>query len=149
MVRTRHLVAIILTVLFSVSIFFKTRDFIPSFIFITATARMTLTHTVLFQFKADANRDDVKAACTRFLALQQNCLHPTTQTPYIISLKGGKDNSPEGLQNGITHGFVVGFATAEDRDYYVAKDPAHLAFVKSIDGLVEKATVVDFTNGVF
>ncbi|KAL7952184.1 dabb domain-containing protein [Trichoderma compactum] len=110
---------------------------------------MSISHTVLFQFKAEAMADDVKAACTRFLALKGSCIHPTTGTKYIISLKGGKDNSPETLQNGITHGFVVEFASAEDRDYYVTTDPAHQAFVKSIGGLVEKAIVVDFSDGVY
>ncbi|ROT42986.1 dabb-domain-containing protein [Sodiomyces alkalinus F11] len=110
---------------------------------------MSVTHTVLFQFKAGANPDDVKAACARFLALRQNCIHPTAHTPYITSLKGGKDNSPEGVQNGMTHGFVVEFASADDRDYYVKDDPAHQAFAKSIGDLVEKAVVVDFTSGIY
>ncbi|KAL7807117.1 dabb domain-containing protein [Trichoderma aethiopicum] len=115
----------------------------------TSPAAMSITHTVLFQIRADAKPEDVKAACDRFLALKDNCIHPTTNTPYIASLKGGQDNSPEGLQNGITHGFVVEFNSAEDRDYYVRTDPAHQAFVKSIGGLVEKAIVVDFSNGVY
>ncbi|KAJ3544301.1 hypothetical protein NM208_g3130 [Fusarium decemcellulare] len=110
---------------------------------------MTITHTVLFQIKADAKPEDVKAACDRFLALKDNCIHPTTNAPYITSVKGGKDNSPEGLQGGITHGFVVEFNSAEDRDYYVKTDPAHQDFIKSIGGLVEKAIVVDFSNGVY
>lgn len=87
--------------------------------------------------------------CARFLALKTNCLHPLTGLAYILSLKGGRDNSPEGLQGGITHGFVVEFASVEDRDYYVNVDGAHKAFVKGLDGLVEKAVVVDFEDGVF
>lgn len=87
--------------------------------------------------------------CARFLALKTNCLHPLTGLTYILSLKGGRDNSPEGLQGGITHGFVVEFASVEDRDYYVNEDGAHKAFVKGLDGLVEKAVVVDFEDGVF
>ncbi|KAF4450969.1 stress responsive a b barrel domain containing [Fusarium albosuccineum] len=110
---------------------------------------MTVTHTVLFQLKADAKPEDVKAACDRFLALKDNCIHPSSNTPYITSLKGGRDNSPEGLQNGITHGFVVEFSSADDRDYYVKTDPAHKAFSKSIRDLVEKVIVVDFTNRVY
>ncbi|KAK1752940.1 hypothetical protein QBC47DRAFT_387405 [Echria macrotheca] len=112
-------------------------------------SKMTITHTVLFQFKAGLPVEDVKAACARFLQLADTCAHPTRGGTYIISLKGGKDHSPEGLQNGITHGFVVEFASVEDRDYYVAKDPAHMAFVKSIEDLVEKAIVVDFTDGEY
>lgn len=49
----------------------------------------------------------------------------------------------------MTHAFVVQFASAEDRDYYVQKDPVHQAFVKSLDGIVEKAQVVDFTDRKF
>jgi hypothetical protein len=44
---------------------------------------------------------------------------------------------------------VVEFSTVEDRDYYVSKDPAHMAFVKSVGALVDKAIVVDFANGVY
>ena len=86
-------------------------------------------------------------------------------------MKCGKDNSPEGLQvrtihpvlfplaflrqladnkqNGMTHGFVVEFASAADRDYYVSTDPVHQNFVKSIGDVLEKPTVLDFTDGVY
>ncbi|KAK0645827.1 hypothetical protein B0T16DRAFT_147403 [Cercophora newfieldiana] len=90
---------------------------------------MTVTHVVLFQFKSGIGQADVKAA--RFIGLKDSCIHPTSNEKYILSLKGGIDNSPEGLQDGITHGFVAEFASVEDRDYYVTKDPSHLAFVKS------------------
>lgn len=52
------------------------------------------------------------------------------------------------FQGGITHAFVVEFASVADRDYYVASDPVHQEFVKSLDGLVERAQVVDFTPSV-
>jgi hypothetical protein len=41
------------------------------------------------------------------------------------------------------------FESEEDRDYYVAKDPAHLAFIRDIAGLAEKVQVLDFTAGKF
>jgi hypothetical protein len=59
---------------------------------------MSVVHIVLFQVKADAKPEDIKAACDRILSLKDNCIHPTTKAPYILSLKCGKDNSPEGLQ---------------------------------------------------
>jgi len=90
-----------------------------------------------------------KKVCARFLALKTNCLHPLTGEAYILSLKGGKDNSPEGMQGGVTHGFTVEFGSMEDRDYYVKEDGAHKAFVKGLEGLVDKAVVVDFEDGVF
>ncbi len=49
-------------------------------------------------------------------------------------------------QSGITHGFVAEFASVEDRDYYTKSDPAHQAFVKTLDKIVVKAIVVDFVN---
>lgn len=41
------------------------------------------------------------------------------------------------------------FQTEEDRKYYLEKDPAHLAFVKSLDGIIENVRVVDFEPGKF
>ncbi|PKS11279.1 hypothetical protein jhhlp_003041 [Lomentospora prolificans] len=111
--------------------------------------KMTVTHIVLLSFKASISQEDVKAACARFVGLKDACVDPKSGSPYILSLKGGKDNSPEGLQNGLSHGFVVEFASAADRDYYVSNDPAHQSFVKSIDGVVDKLTVLDFENGEF
>jgi hypothetical protein len=32
------------------------------------------------------------------LALRDNCLHATSQKPYIKAVSGGADNSPEGKQ---------------------------------------------------
>lgn len=32
------------------------------------------------------------------IALKENCVNPSTQKPYIVSLKGGRDNSVEGKQ---------------------------------------------------
>ncbi|KPM38438.1 hypothetical protein AK830_g8132 [Neonectria ditissima] len=112
-----------------------------------------ITHIVLFQYKADMSATEVKARPQKvndeFFTLKRRCVHPTTRIPYIVSLKGGVDNSPEGLQGGITHAFVVEFASAEDRDYYVTMDPAHLGFVKGLGDLLEKAQVIDFTPGTF
>ncbi|KAJ5338734.1 hypothetical protein N7452_005462 [Penicillium brevicompactum] len=109
---------------------------------------MSITHIVLFQFKSSVAAGDIHDACQRMLALKDNCIHPSSELPYIKSASGGKDNSPEGIQGGITHAFIVEFSNAEDRDYYVKSDPAHQDFIKSLDGLIEKAQVIDFTNGI-
>lgn len=52
-------------------------------------------------------------------------------------------------QNGITHAFIVEFETAEDRDYYVNKDPVHDEFKKLAGKVLEKVQVIDFTDGEF
>lgn len=38
--------------------------------------------------------------CNRMLSLKQDCIHPTTQKPYILESSGGKDHSSEGHQVG-------------------------------------------------
>lgn len=58
----------------------------------------TLVHTVLFEFKPDADPAAVRAATARFLALKEKCVRPGTDVRYMLSMKGGSDNSPEGLQ---------------------------------------------------
>ncbi|RDW78071.1 stress responsive A barrel protein [Coleophoma crateriformis] len=109
---------------------------------------MGIIHIVMFAFKPEAQAEEIQDVCARMLALKENCIHPTTSKQYIKSGVGGKDNSPEGISNGITHAFVFEFENEEDRQYYLEKDPAHLAFVKSIGGVVSKAQVVDFVPGV-
>ncbi|TLS27010.1 hypothetical protein PpBr36_05262 [Pyricularia pennisetigena] len=110
---------------------------------------MTLVHTVLFTFKASASDEEVRNVCKQFVALKDKCIHPTSQAPYILSLKAGRDNSQEDCQEGLTHAFVVEFPSAEDRDYYTNQDPAHQALAKAMDPLVERAVAVDFLDGVF
>lgn len=53
------------------------------------------------------------------------------------------------LQGGFSHGFISEFQNEADRKYYLEEDPAHLEFVKSLDGIVENVRVVDFENGKF
>ncbi|OJZ80680.1 hypothetical protein ASPFODRAFT_403797 [Aspergillus luchuensis CBS 106.47] len=108
-----------------------------------------INHIVQFQFKASLAPEKVQETCAHLVSLKDKCLHPTTHQPYIKSFKAGKQDSPEGNNNGITHVFVMEFGSDQDREYYLTKDPAHLGFVKTLDGLIEKSQVVDFTEGVF
>lgn len=70
---------------------------------------------------------------------------------YLVNKTHGLSayRSANNEQNGMTHGFVVEFASAEDRDYYVTTDPAHQDFVKSIGDVLEKPVVLDFSDGVY
>ncbi|CAM1509130.1 Fc.00g028690.m01.CDS01 [Cosmosporella sp. VM-42] len=108
-----------------------------------------ITHIVLFQFKPELSTADVKTVNDNMLALKTKCIHPDTGKPYIKASSGGINNSIEGMADGITHAFVVEFESVEDRDYYVKKDPEHLAFIKSLGGVLVKPQVIDFTPGVF
>ncbi|EOO03409.1 putative stress responsive a b barrel domain protein [Phaeoacremonium minimum UCRPA7] len=110
---------------------------------------MGIIHIVMFSFQPLATPEEVKGVCNGMLELKDKCLHPETNKPYLKMGIGGINNSPEGIGGGITHAFVSEFDSEEDRRYYLEKDPAHLAFVKSISGVVSKAQVVDFSPGVF
>ncbi|KAF1976009.1 dabb-domain-containing protein [Bimuria novae-zelandiae CBS 107.79] len=112
-------------------------------------ASPSTTHIVLFKFHDNVTPGNLKDITLQMLGLEKSCLHPTTGAPYIKSITGGKGNSPEGLQEGLTHGYVVQFSSNEDRDYYVNQDPAHDAFKKTAGPFIEKAVVFDFQDGVF
>ncbi|EGX48051.1 hypothetical protein TWF173_003789 [Orbilia oligospora] len=117
---------------------------------IPVMAANTVVHIVLLQFAEGTASDAVKPLCDAFIKLKDTCIHPETQKPYILSIKGGFDNSIEDLQHGYTHAFVLEFATTWDRDYYVEKDPAHQVFKGALKaGGLANVTVVDFTNGVY
>ncbi|KAF7526196.1 hypothetical protein G7054_g10854 [Neopestalotiopsis clavispora] len=110
---------------------------------------MTIYHIVQFKFKSLVPLEEVKAACDRMVALRTGCKHPDTGVEYVKTSVGGVNNSPENFANGFTHAFISQFDNEEDRAYYLEKDPAHLAFVKSIGDIIDKVQVIDFTPGVF
>lgn len=49
----------------------------------------------------------------------------------------------------MTHPFVFEFENEKDRDYYCDDDPAHNKFKDSLEGLLDKVHVHDFTPGKF
>lgn len=55
----------------------------------------------------------------------------------------------EELQKGLTHGFVVEFASVTDRDYYTTKDPVHAKLGQALLNGAEDVTVLDYEVGVF
>lgn len=91
---------------------------------------------------------DLPELTSRFLALQANC--QLDGRPYIRSLKGGKQTSPEDLHGGMQVVFVAEFASQQELEYYVFRDPVHDAFKTGLKDLgVEGVTVLDFTDGVW
>ncbi|KIW63351.1 hypothetical protein PV04_10202 [Phialophora macrospora] len=110
---------------------------------------MTIIHIVLFQLRSSLTPAEKKEFCDDMLGLRDACLHPTSGRPYIVASSGGVDNSPEGAQGGLTHGFVVEFASKEDRDYYVSEDPVHQAFVKKNRPRFDDVRVIDYEKGVY
>ena len=94
-------------------------------------------HVVLFKFKDTASAETVAAIENAFRALG-------TTLPFVEDFEWGLNDSPEGLDEGFTHCFIVTFAGPEGRDLYLPH-PAHVAFVERwLDPHLEKACVVDF-----
>ncbi|MCB0664214.1 MAG: Dabb family protein [Saprospiraceae bacterium] len=95
-----------------------------------------LRHVVLFKFKDDATTDQVKMICEAFANLPN-------EISQIKGFEWGENNSPEGLNQGLTHAFVLTFHSDEDRDDYLVH-PAHKAFGKKLGPILDKVTVVDY-----
>ncbi|KAL7793548.1 stress responsive A/B barrel domain-containing protein [Trichoderma ceciliae] len=110
---------------------------------------MSINHVILLSFKPDTGAETIEKACSGFLALKDDCLHATTQAPYIKSLTGGINNSEEGLHHGFTHGFVLEFNSAEDREHYIKQDPVHRTLLESALPIIDKICVLDYTPGLF
>lgn len=93
-------------------------------------------HVVLFKFKEGTPRDQVAAIENGFRALP-------AKVPGAVDFEWGTNISPENLDQGFTHCFLVTFSDAQARDRYLPH-PAHQAFVKTLKPHLEKALVVDY-----
>lgn len=67
----------------------------------------------------------------------------------MLSMRMGQNRSWESFSKGMTHGFVLEFASQEDLDFYLTADPVHIAFSKDVNarGLVEDSVVLDIQDG--
>lgn len=101
--------------------------------------RGNLVHMVSFKFNESVTKEDIKKVETAFAGLQK-------KIPQILSYETGTNNSPEGLDKGFTHGFVLTFHSEQDRDDYLIH-PHHKDFGKLVGPLLEDVFVLDFWNG--
>ncbi len=102
----------------------------------TSPAQKPLRHVVLFKFKDNATSEDIQKVANAFVALKK-------KISLIKSLEWGTNNSPEKLNQGLTHAFFVTFASEKDRDAYLVH-PDHEAFKKIAGPFIDKVTVVDY-----
>ena len=98
-----------------------------------------LRHVVLFKFKETATAEEVQSVEAAFVALP-------SKISQIKDFEWGLNNSPEGLNKGLTHCFFVTFDSEEDRAIYLPH-PAHKAFVEVLGPHLEDVTVVDYWAG--
>ncbi|HSI48612.1 MAG TPA: Dabb family protein [Ideonella sp.] len=95
-----------------------------------------IRHLVLLKFTDEATaerRDSLSAAFAGLAA----------QIPEVHSMEWGPNASPEGLDKGFTHCFLVTFQDEAGRDAYLPH-PAHLAFVDELKPWLADVLVVDY-----
>jgi len=95
-----------------------------------------LRHVVMFKFQDKATPADIKKVEEAFRALPG-------KIPLIKDFEWGMNNSPEKLNQGLTHCFLLSFKSLEDRDAYLVH-PAHKAFGEILKPYFDKATVLDY-----
>ena len=101
-------------------------------------AKGMVKHIVLFKFKPETTHEKVAEIIAAFEALP-------SKIKEIKDFEWGTNNSPEKLDKGLTHAFILTFANEKDRDTYLPH-PAHKAFGGIVGPWLADVTVVDFTD---
>jgi hypothetical protein len=102
----------------------------------TAKGKQTLRHVVLFKFKDSSSAADIENVIKEFKALKGSIKQ-------IKALEWGLNNSPEKLNEGLTHAFFLTFANEKDRDDYLVH-PVHKKFGDIVGKHIDKVVVVDY-----
>ena len=95
-----------------------------------------LLHVVAFKFKASATPAQIQQVVDEFRALKKKISE-------VKEFSWGTNVSPEKLDKGFTHGWVLAFNSEKDRDTYL-KHPEHAAFVKIAMPVIEDVFVIDY-----
>lgn len=93
-------------------------------------------HVVLFKFKDTATPEQVKGLEKAFGEL-------ATKIDTVKAFEWGTNVSPEGLNDGFTHCFFVGFADKAGLEVYLPH-AEHQAFVAKLKPILDKVCVVDY-----
>lgn len=95
-----------------------------------------LRHVVMFGWKDGTDTGQINKIVAAFKELP-------SKISLIKSFEWGTNNSPEGLNQGLTHCFLVTFRSEADRDAYLVH-PAHKEFVNLLKPAPDKITVLDY-----
>jgi hypothetical protein len=99
-------------------------------------AKGKLQHVVAFKFKEEATPAQIREVEQAFAGLKKKIRE-------IRAFEWGTNVSPEKLDKGFTHCFLLTFRTAKDRDVYL-EHPAHKEFVSLVGPVVADAFVMDY-----
>ncbi len=95
-----------------------------------------LRHAVFFSFKEESTDDDIVKIVAAFRELP-------TKIPEIIDFQWGVNNSPEGLNDGFTHCFLLTFKDEAGRAVYLPHAD-HKAFGDVLRNHKDQVFVVDY-----
>jgi len=90
----------------------------------------------MFKFKDGTTDADIQQIVAAFRELPQK-IHT------IKSFEWGVNNSPEKLNDSLTHCFFVTFTSEKDRNDYLV-NPAHVAFVAVLKPHLDRPLVLDY-----
>jgi hypothetical protein len=95
-----------------------------------------LRHAVFFSFRDDASDSDIQKVIDAFAALP-------SKIDSIIDFEHGVNNSPEGLDDGFTHCFLLSFRDEAGRAKYLPH-PQHKAFGATLRPHLKDVFVIDY-----
>ena len=95
-----------------------------------------LRHAVFFSFKETATENDIKGVIAAFAELP-------SKIKSIIDFQWGTNNSPEGLNDGFTHCFLLTFKDEAGRAEYLPH-PDHKSFGDVLRPHNDKVFVIDY-----
>lgn len=99
-------------------------------------------HAVFVKFRPEVGQREIADVMADLAALRR-------KLPGLLDFSWGANASPEGLNRGFTHGFVMTFANAQARDEYLPH-PDHEAVKEKIlpllDGGFDAVLVLDWEH---
>ncbi|HRX78249.1 MAG TPA: Dabb family protein [Pirellulaceae bacterium] len=105
-------------------------------VFAPAPEGKVLRHAVFFSFKEESSEEDIQRIVDAFRELP-------SKIDEIIDFSWGTNNSPEGLNDGFTHCFLLTFQDEAGRAAYLPHE-AHKAFGDVLRGHNDQVFVVDY-----
>lgn len=97
---------------------------------------MPVQHIALFRFKPGTGAETIQRATEDLRELSK-------VIPGITNFSVGSNNSPEGLADGLTHGFVMTFKDTAARDAYL-RHPEHEKFKAFVLPHIARVVVFDY-----
>ena len=98
-----------------------------------------LRHFVCFKYKTHVSKAKIAEVEKAFVGLENKIKE-------IRSFEKGLNNSPEGLNKGFKHCYLITFDSEKGRDTYLVH-PDHKKFVELVGPVVEDVFVVDYWAG--